>query len=86
MIGDAFTLTLLGILGPTGTAALIVGAKHINRRADAHETERTAAATFDAHFIPEAEDVARRQADNDASAELDLVIEELDEALGGLRA
>jgi hypothetical protein len=64
---------------------LAVAAKWIVARADAHEAERTAAATFDAHFIPQAEDVARRQADADAAAELDDVIAELDEALGGLK-
>jgi hypothetical protein len=75
-----------GVLCVAGVGAVITGLIIAGRWALGREKERTAAATFEADFIPECADVARRQADVDASAELDLVIAELDEALGGLRA
>jgi hypothetical protein len=114
-----------GVLCVAGVGAVITGLIIAGRWALGREKERTAAATFEADFIPECADVARtdadlpkmgkvivevvsdtsgfvaavkrtqaviarkqarRQADADAAAELDLVIEELGEALGGLRA
>jgi hypothetical protein len=69
-----------GVLCVAGVGAVITGLIIAGRWALGREQSRQT------WHIAENCDVARRQADVDASAELDLVIAELDEALGGLRA
>lgn len=66
----ALGVLLVSLCGATVTA-LIIGGRWIERRACRHE--------YADETLPSAAEVARVQADNDAAAELDEVIEELRE-------
>ena len=74
-------IVLVVSLCGAAVTGLILAARWINGRADAHEAERTAAATFDAEFIPEPADVAGPDAEVDALIGLAHVEDELNGVL-----